>query len=98
MKKVIPDGVAILLFVLISFLYFLPSVMDGRILIDHDASAGVGAGQEAKEYYEENGERTRWTNSLFGWYWVSSLAHASAIAGSTSGTMLPIPHSHATAK
>ena len=66
MKKVIPDGVAILLFVLISFLYFLPSVMDGRILIDHDASAGVGAGQEAKEYYEENGERTRWTNSLFG--------------------------------
>ena len=39
-----------------------------------------------------------WTNSLFGWYWVSSLAHASAIAGSTSGTMLPIPHSHATAK
>ena len=28
--------------------------------------AGAGAGQEAKEYYERTGERTRWTNALFG--------------------------------
>jgi len=28
--------------------------------------AGVGAGQEAQEYLERTGERTRWTNSLFG--------------------------------
>lgn len=27
---------------------------------------GAGAGQEAKEYYEQTGERTRWTNSIFG--------------------------------
>lgn len=65
MKKYTNDIIAILVFILISFLYFLPSVLDGRILMEHDAAAGIGAGQEAKEYYEENGERTRWTNSLF---------------------------------
>ena len=26
----------------------------------------MGAGQEAQEYLERTGERTRWTNSLFG--------------------------------
>ncbi|WP_349835403.1 YfhO family protein, partial [Bacteroides fragilis] len=31
-----------------------------------DTVAGAGAGQEAKEYYERTGERTRWTNALFG--------------------------------
>ena len=66
MKKYLHDGIAILIFIFISFLYFIPSVIDGRVLIDHDASAGIGAGQEAKEYYEKTGERTRWTNSLFG--------------------------------
>lgn len=65
MKRLLPDGIAILLFLTISILYFLPSMLDGRILLDHDAAAGIGAGEEAKEYYEEHGERTRWTNSLF---------------------------------
>lgn len=65
MKKYTKDIIAVLVFMLISFLYFMPSALDGRILIEHDAAAGIGAGQEAKEYYEENGERTRWTNSLF---------------------------------
>ncbi len=65
MKKYANDIIAVLVFLLISFLYFLPSVLDGRVLMEHDAAAGIGAGQEAKEYYEENGERTRWTNTLF---------------------------------
>ena len=58
MKRLLPDGIAILLFLTISILYFLPSMLDGRILLDHDAAAGIGAGEEAKEYYEEHGERT----------------------------------------
>ncbi|NDV57605.1 YfhO family protein [Bacteroides sp. 519] len=65
MKKYIPDLIAILAFVIISLVYFLPAI-EGRILFQHDASAGVGAGQESKEYYERTGERTRWTNSIFG--------------------------------
>ena len=35
-------------------------------MFQHDTAAGAGAGQEAKEYYERTGERTRWTNSIFG--------------------------------
>ncbi|MDR3119483.1 MAG: YfhO family protein [Mediterranea sp.] len=66
MKKILPDIIAILVFILISYVYFFPAVAEGRILFQHDTVAGVGAGQEAKEYYEQNGERTRWTNSIFG--------------------------------
>lgn len=65
-KKILPDLIAIALFAVLSFAYFFPADIEGRILFQHDSSAGVGAGQEATEYYEATGERTRWTNSLFG--------------------------------
>lgn len=65
MKKYLEDFIAILVFIVISFVYFMPSVLDGRVLLEHDAAAGIGAGEEAREYYEETGERTRWTNGLF---------------------------------
>ena len=66
MKKFLPDLIAILAFILISFVYFFPADIENRILFQHDIAAGAGAGQEAKEYYEQTGERTRWTNSIFG--------------------------------
>jgi hypothetical protein len=66
MKKLLPDLIAILAFVLLSFAYFFPADIENRILFQHDTAAGAGAGQEAKEYYEQTGERSRWTNSLFG--------------------------------
>ena len=65
-KKMIPDMVAIVVFAVISFAYFCPAVTEGRILSQHDSVAGIGAGQEGKEYLERTGERTRWTNSIFG--------------------------------
>lgn len=65
-KRLIPDVLAMLAFILISFAYFFPADMEGRILFQHDTEAGVGAGQEAARYYQETGERTRWTNSIFG--------------------------------
>ena len=65
-KKSLPDVIAVLLFAVISFAYFFPAVTEGRILAQHDAVAGIGSGQEAKEYMERTGERTRWTNSIFG--------------------------------
>lgn len=66
MKKILPDLIAILAFVLLSFAYFFPADIENRILFQHDTAAGAGAGQEVKEYYEQTGERSRWTNSLFG--------------------------------
>ena len=66
LKRFLPDAVAILVFAVISFAYFYPAVTEGRILSQHDSVAGIGAGQEGKEYLERTGERTRWTNSIFG--------------------------------
>ncbi|WP_314314418.1 YfhO family protein [Hoylesella marshii] len=64
-KQWLPDAVAVVIFALVSFAYFFPADTEGRILYRHDSSAGRGAGQEALEYYQRTGERTRWTNSTF---------------------------------
>ena len=65
-KRILPDIIAIVVFAVISFAYFCPAVTEGRILSQHDSVAGIGAGQEGKEYLERTSERTRWTNSIFG--------------------------------
>ena len=57
MKKFLPDLIAILAFIILSFAYFFPADIEGRILFQHDTAAGVGAGQESKEYLERTGER-----------------------------------------
>ena len=66
LKQWLPDVLAVVLFAVISFAYFFPADIEGRILYRHDSSAGRGAGQEASEYHQRTGERTRWTNALFG--------------------------------
>lgn len=66
MKKYLPDLLVIITLIIISFIYFFPANIEDRILFQHDTAAGAGAGQEVKEYYEKTGERSRWTNSLFG--------------------------------
>lgn len=65
-KKALPDLLAILAFVIISFLYFFPADTEGRILFQHDSAAGVGASHEVSQYHEATGERSRWTNAIFG--------------------------------
>ena len=66
LKKCLPDVLAVLLFAILAFAYFFPADIEGRILYRHDASAGRGAGQEGIEYLQKTGERSRWTNALFG--------------------------------
>ena len=66
MKKILPDLIVILSFIVISFAYFFPTDIEGRILFQHDTAAGMGASHEVNQYYEETGERSRWTNALFG--------------------------------
>ncbi|HIY87603.1 MAG TPA: YfhO family protein [Candidatus Bacteroides pullicola] len=66
MKRLLPDIIVIAVFALLSFAYFFPADTEGRILFQHDTEAGAGAGHEAQEYYDRTGERTRWTNTMFG--------------------------------
>ena len=66
LKQWLPEVLVVILFVGISFAYFFPADIEGRILYRHDSSAVRGVGQEAHEYEERTGKVTRWTNALFG--------------------------------
>lgn len=65
LKKAWPDILAVVVFVLISFFYFYPADIEGRVLSGGDNSEGNGSGVEMTEYLQRTGERTRWTNSQF---------------------------------
>ena len=66
LKSFLPDVLAILFFVALSFAYFAGPVTDGLILTGHDHSGGMGAVSEMEAYKAQHGgERTRWTNTLF---------------------------------
>jgi hypothetical protein len=66
LRKISPDLIVILLFVVISFLYFTPAVIDGRVIAQHDSLAAIGQGQEQRDFMERHdGERSRWNISMF---------------------------------
>ena len=64
-KKILPYAVAIVAFVAIAMIYCAP-LLEGKVLVQGDVNNWKGAAQEARAYYEENGTRTWWTNSMFG--------------------------------
>ncbi|MBR4130335.1 MAG: YfhO family protein [Bacteroidaceae bacterium] len=65
-KKILPDLLAVLFFVAVSVMYFIVPIRDGLVLTGHDHTGGVGSGVEMDQYRAtHNGERTRWTNTLF---------------------------------
>ncbi len=60
------DVLMVALFAVISMAYFWNPIMDGLVLTGTDHNAAVGSNVELNEYRKaHNGERTRWTNSLF---------------------------------
>ena len=62
----VSDVLAIAFFVAISVMYFFVPIRDGLVLTGHDHTGGVGSGVEMEQYRAtHNGERTRWTNTLF---------------------------------
>ena len=64
-KKIWPDAAAVVLFIVIGFVYFLSPVSDGLVLSGSDHTGAIGSGQELTQYHERTGEETRWTNALF---------------------------------
>lgn len=67
LKRFLPDLIVIISFILISFIYFAPAVMDGRVITQHDSLAAIGQGQEQRDFMaRHDGERTRWNLSMFG--------------------------------
>ena len=65
LKNSLPDILVILIFLVISFAYFSTPISEGLVLGGHDSVASIGCGQEQVQYYQETGERTRWTGTVF---------------------------------
>ena len=63
-KKILPYAVAIVAFVTVAMIYCAPA-LQGKVLLQGDINNWKGAAQEARTFYEENGTRTWWTNSMF---------------------------------
>jgi len=64
-KKILPHIIALLLFVIISAVYFLPQFQGKKLykgdIVNHQAMA-----KESQDFYKKTGEVTLWTNSMFG--------------------------------
>lgn len=65
LRKCLPDVVAILLFLLIGYLYFQTPLAGGMELAGHDNDAAMGLGRDITEYRAQTGETSRWTSSIF---------------------------------
>ncbi|VBB45128.1 conserved membrane hypothetical protein [uncultured Paludibacter sp.] len=65
LRSFIPHIAAILLFIVIAFVYF-PSIIEGKQLVAHDTQGWKCMAQETVKYNESHDDVTLWTNSMFG--------------------------------
>lgn len=64
--KTWPHLVAIVTFVLLVMVYFTPQVFENKQLPQGDMISARGMGHDAREYHEQTGEWSHWSNSMFG--------------------------------
>lgn len=65
-QKSWPHMVAILTFVVLVMVYFAPQVFQNKQLPQSDMVSARGMGYDAREYHEQTGEWSHWSNSMFG--------------------------------
>ena len=66
MGDVIHFVIAVVVFAAVSWIYFYPNDVNGDVLQQHDTMQGIANGQEIKVMQEQTGEKSWWTNALFG--------------------------------
>ncbi len=64
--KIIQMLIAVAVMAVISLAFFHPDAMEGNSLRQYDMLQGQAIGEETREYLEQTGEKSWWTNSLFG--------------------------------
>lgn len=64
-KNILPYATAIVVFMLITIVYFSP-LLEGKKLKQHDIAMWKGQAQEIVEHRGATGEEALWTNSMFG--------------------------------
>ena len=63
-KGFMPHVIAVLVFLTLTLVYFAP-VFEGRDVRQADAVGSMGWGKDARDYHEESGEYSYWSNSMF---------------------------------
>ena len=63
-KSVVPHIVAVLTFLTLTLVYFSPA-LDGKDIKQDDAIGSMGWGKDARDYHEESGEYSYWSNAMF---------------------------------
>ncbi|WP_266367281.1 YfhO family protein [Tellurirhabdus rosea] len=64
-KRFLPHLFAVIGFAVLAILYASP-VLNGKRLNQHDIIQSVSAAREVVEFHKQTGERSWWTNSMFG--------------------------------
>ncbi len=65
LKSALPHVIAVLIFTVISFVYFYP-VLEGRKINAHDTKVYEASSKEINDYRDQYGKEPLWTNSMFG--------------------------------
>lgn len=63
-KALLPHAVAVLIFLVLTLVYFSP-VLEGKDIRQDDAIGSMGWGKDARDYHEKTGEYSYWSNSMF---------------------------------
>ena len=64
-KKLLPHGIAIIVFYFITITYFSPIFMDGMDLPQGDMTSVNAMAKEATDFHKKTGEYSGWQNSMF---------------------------------
>ncbi|WP_162428511.1 YfhO family protein [Pontibacter pudoricolor] len=65
-RDILPHLIAVLVFLLLTVVYFAPVVFEDKGMAQHDILQFRGGAQEIMQHREKTGEEALWTNSMFG--------------------------------
>lgn len=63
-KSILPHVVVVAVFLVLTLVYFSP-VLQGKDIKQDDAIGSIAWGKDAKDYHDESGEYSYWSNSMF---------------------------------
>lgn len=64
-QKALPHLLDILIFILLTVIFYSPIFFEGKILNQNDVNQGIASGSELAAFREKTGEEGLWTNSMF---------------------------------
>ncbi|RIJ37332.1 YfhO family protein [Pontibacter oryzae] len=65
-RDVLPHAIAVVIFLLLTAVYFSPVLFENKGLAQHDILQFKGGAKEIQDYREQTGNEALWTNSMFG--------------------------------